>query len=418
MIEFAEQEVSTPTRIRVIGVGGGGSNAVNRMIEAGVAGVEFHIVNTDVQALKKSACTSRLQIGARLTRGMGVGSIPEQGQRAANEDREQLRALVEGADMVFLTAGMGGGTGTGAVPVLAELAKEAGVLTVAVVTRPFDFEGKRRNAQADEGLQELRKHVDTLIVIPNDRLLTIADATMPIIEAFRKADDVLRKGVQGISGLIVEEGIINLDFADIRTIMRETGDALMGIGVASGENRAIRAVEAAMNSELLEGQSLQGARGILLAFAGGPSLAAHEVQQAAQMVKQYCVEDDHTIMGLRIDESLGESVMVTLVATGMPALAAAKAVPAAPVQMAAAAQPVAVPVTLPRTERRQGTVAFSEYRKDLEGDLRRPTFRRQQQAQAQATAAQVAPEAQQEFEEDLNIPTFIRRQNKQQPQGQ
>lgn len=415
MIEFAEQEVSTPTRIRVIGVGGGGSNAVNRMMETGVSGVEFHVVNTDTQALRKSRCQSRTQIGVRLTRGMGVGSIPERGKRAANEDRESLRALVDGADMIFLTAGMGGGTGTGAAPVIAELAKEAGILTVAVVTRPFSFEGRTRNVQADEGIRELRQFVDTLIVIPNDRLAAIADRNLSVKEAFSKADDVLRKGVQGISGLIVEEGDINLDFADIRTIMRETGDALMGIGTASGDNRAIRAVQAAMNSELLEGQSINGARGILVSFVGGPSLGIQEVDEAMQMVKQLCADEDHTIFGLRIDEAMGDAVTVTLVATGMPA---AGAVAAKPVPAAA---PAATPAALPRAERRPvaaAPVVFNEYRKDVTEDLRRPAFRRQQQAQAQATAAQVAPEAQQQFEEDLNIPTFIRRQNQQQPQGQ
>jgi len=406
IIEFAEQEVSTPTRIRVIGVGGGGSNAVNRMMEAGVNGVEFHVVNTDAQALRKSPCPSKTQIGTQLTRGMGVGSIPERGKCAAIEDREQLRGLVDGADMIFLTAGMGGGTGTGAAPVIAQLAREAGILTVAVVTRPFGFEGRRRNAQADEGIKELRKYVDTLIVIPNDRLSAIAEPNLPIIEAFRKADDVLRKGVQGISGLIVEDGYINLDFADIRTIMRETGDALMGIGVAAGENRAIRAVEAAMNSELLEGQSIKGARGVLMAFVGGPTLGALEVTAAAEMVKQLCDTDDHTIFGLRIDESMGENVMVTLVATGMPAMAATAAKPAAetaapPVAAAAERRPVVAPVRI------------SERRQPASVDLRRPAYKRQQEEREQLAAETLAPA--QEFTQDEidNIPTFIRWQKKQ-----
>ncbi|HOB86895.1 MAG TPA: cell division protein FtsZ, partial [Bacillota bacterium] len=257
--------------IKVVGVGGGGSNAVNRMIDAGLKGVDFIAVNTDAQALTLSNAPVKLQIGERLTRGLGAGSDPEIGRQAAEESREELESVIKGADMVFLTAGMGGGTGTGAMPVIAEIAQELGILTVGVITRPFSFEGRKRARQAEAGIAVLQQKVDTLITIPNDRLLQVVEKRTPIVEAFRFADDILRQGVQGISDLIAIPGLINLDFADVRTIMAETGPALMGVGQGSGDNRAVEAAKAATNSPLLE-TSIQGARGILINITGGTDL--------------------------------------------------------------------------------------------------------------------------------------------------
>ncbi len=301
--------------IKVVGVGGGGTNAVNRMIRAGLQGVEFIGVNTDAQALALSEAPTKIQIGAQLTRGLGAGANPEIGQKAAEESREALAEALKGADMVFLTAGMGGGTGTGATPVIAEVARQTGALTVAVVTKPFSFEGRRRMAQAEKGISLLREKVDTLITIPNDRLLQVVDRQTSIVEAFRIADDVLRQGVQGISDLISVPGLINLDFADVRTIMLDTGTALMGIGVGRGENRAQVAAKAAISSPLLE-TSIEGARGILLNITGDPTLALFEVNEAAELVAQAADPDANIIFGAVIDESLQDEVRVTVIATG------------------------------------------------------------------------------------------------------
>jgi cell division protein FtsZ len=301
--------------IKVVGVGGGGSNAVTRMVEAGLSGVEFVAVNTDAQALLMSESDIKIQIGSQGTRGLGAGADPSVGLAAATESRDELKEALKGADMVFVTAGEGGGTGTGGAPVLAELAKEVNALTVGVVTRPFSFEGRKRADQAERGLDELRERVDTLIVIENDRLLQVVEKRTSIIEAFRMADDVLRQGVQGITDLITVPGLVNLDFADVRTIMSDAGSALMGIGSASGENRAAEAARAAVSSPLLEA-SVEGATGILLNITGGPDIGLFEVNEAAEVVTSAADTNANVIFGAVIDESKGDEVTVTVIATG------------------------------------------------------------------------------------------------------
>lgn len=314
MLDF-DIEMEQIAQIKVIGVGGGGSNAVNRMIEAGVQGVEFIAVNTDAQALNRSKAPIRLQIGEKLTRGLGAGAKPEIGKKAAEESREQIENVLKGADMVFVTAGMGGGTGTGAAPEIAAIARELGALTVGVVTKPFTFEGKRRANQAEQGVAALKENVDTLIVIPNDRLLEIVDKNTPMLEAFREADNVLRQGVQGISDLIAVPGLINLDFADVRTIMTERGSALMGIGQATGENRAQEAAKKAICSPLLE-TSIEGARGVLMNITGGTNLSLYEVYEAADIVTQASHPEVNMIFGAVINEELKDEIIVTVIATG------------------------------------------------------------------------------------------------------
>lgn len=308
-------EMDTLAQIKVIGVGGGGSNAVNRMIDSGVMGVEFICANTDAQALNQSKAKLKLQIGEKLTRGLGAGANPEIGKKAAEESREALENALRGADMVFVTAGMGGGTGTGAAPIIAEIAKELGALTVGVVTKPFKFEGKKRALQAESGIAALKEKVDTLIVIPNDRLLEIVDKNTPMIEAFKEADDVLRQGVQGISDLIAVPGLINLDFADVKTIMLEKGSALMGIGIASGENRAAEAARKAIMSPLLE-TSIEGAKGVLMNITGGTNLSLYEVNEAAEIVQQASDPEVNMIFGAVINENLKDEILVTVIATG------------------------------------------------------------------------------------------------------
>ncbi|HEV2075360.1 MAG TPA: cell division protein FtsZ [Thermoleophilaceae bacterium] len=302
--------------IKVVGVGGGGTNAVNRMVDAGLKGVEFVAVNTDAQALQMTDADVKLQIGTQLTRGLGAGANPGTGLGAANESRDEIKEALKGADMVFVTAGEGGGTGSGAAPVIAEVAKnEINALTVGVVTRPFEFEGSTRSRQAAEGIDHLREHVDTLIVIPNEKLLAIVERRTSILEAFREADNVLRQGVQGITDLITIPGLINLDFADVRTIMFEAGSALMGIGEASGESRAAEAAKQAISSPLLE-QSVEGATGILLSITGGADLGLFEVNEAAEIVQAAADRNSNIIFGAVIDESLGDEVRVTVIATG------------------------------------------------------------------------------------------------------
>jgi cell division protein FtsZ len=301
--------------IKVIGVGGGGNNAVNRMVTSGLRGVDFLAVNTDAQALAQSSASTKIQIGEKLTKGLGAGANPDVGQKAAEENRDAIQAGLRGADMVFITAGMGGGTGTGAAPVVAEVAKECGALTVGVVTRPFTFEGRRRQTFAEKGIQTLREKVDTLITIPNDRLLQVVEKKTSIVDAFRMADDVLRQGVQGISDLIAVPGLINLDFADVRTIMLETGSALMGIGVGSGEGRAVEAARGAISSPLLE-TSIEGAHGVLLNITGGPDLGLYEVNEAAEIIAEAADPDANFIFGAVIDEALKDEVRVTVIATG------------------------------------------------------------------------------------------------------
>lgn len=314
MLEF-DMDLESFARIKVIGCGGGGSNAVNRMIAGGVRGVEFITLNTDAQALQLSSADIKLQIGEKLTRGLGAGANPEIGKKAAEESRDLIENALRGADMVFVTAGMGGGTGTGAAPVVAEIAKELGALTVGVVTRPFSFEGRKRSQHGEAGIAALKEKVDTLIVIPNDRLLEIVDKNTPMLEAFREADNILRQGVQGISDLIAVPGLINLDFADVKTIMTERGSALMGIGVGSGENRAAEAARRAISSPLLE-TSIDGARGVLMNITGGTNLSLYEVNEAADIVSSAADPDVNMIFGAVINEDLKNELVVTVIATG------------------------------------------------------------------------------------------------------
>ncbi|MCA9970225.1 MAG: cell division protein FtsZ [Anaerolineales bacterium] len=301
--------------IRVVGVGGGGSNAVNRMIVEGVSGVDFIAINTDNQALLLSQAPTRVRIGDKLTRGLGAGGHPEQGEQAAQESGEELYEVLEGADMVFITAGMGGGTGTGAAPVIAKIARELGALTIGVVTRPFMFEGSRRSKAAEQGIERLKEHVDTLIVIPNDRLLELTDKRVSLTESFNMADDVLRQGIQGISELITIPGLINLDFADVKTIMSEGGAALMAVGTASGEDRARLAAEQAINSRLLD-VTIDGAQGILFNVTGGPNMSLYEVNEAASIIRETAHPDANMIFGAVIDEKMGDSIRITVIATG------------------------------------------------------------------------------------------------------
>ncbi|MBM7552844.1 cell division protein FtsZ [Thalassobacillus pellis] len=314
MLDF-DTSMDQLATIKVIGVGGGGSNAVNRMIEHGVQGVEFIAVNTDAQALNLSKAEVKMQIGGKLTRGLGAGANPEVGKKAAEESKEQLEEALQGADMVFVTAGMGGGTGTGAAPVIAQVAKELGALTVGVVTRPFTFEGRKRSTQATGGIDGLKSAVDTLIVIPNDRLLEIVDKNTPMLEAFREADNVLRQGVQGISDLIAVPGLINVDFADVKTIMMDKGSALMGIGIATGESRAVEAAKKAISSPLLE-TSIDGAHGVLMNITGGANLSLYEVQEAADIVTSAADQEVNVIFGSVINENLKDEIVVTVIATG------------------------------------------------------------------------------------------------------
>lgn len=301
--------------IRVIGVGGGGNNAINRMIEAGLKGVEFIAVNTDAQSLYLSKAEKKIQVGEKLTKGLGAGADPDIGKKAAEETADEIKRALQGADMVFVTAGMGGGTGTGGAPVIARISREIGALTVGVVTRPFSFEGRKRNQQADIGIQGLREEVDSLITIPNDRLLQVVDKHTGFNDAFKIADDILRQGVQGISDLIAVPGVINCDFADVQTIMQNTGSALMGIGSASGENRAAEAARMAISSPLLE-TSIEGAKGVLFNISGGNNLTLFEINEAAEIIHQAADLEANIIFGANIDDSLDDEVRVTVIATG------------------------------------------------------------------------------------------------------
>jgi cell division protein FtsZ len=314
LLEF-DIDMEQFAQIRVVGVGGGGNNAVNRMISAGLRGVEFIAINTDKQALFLSKANTKIQIGDKLTKGLGAGANPEIGEKAANESRDEIAQAIKGADMVFVTAGMGGGTGTGAAPIVAQVAKEMGILTVGVVTKPFMFEGRKRMQHAERGVETLKSTVDTLVTIPNDRLLQVAEKKTSIVDAFKIADDVLRQGVQGISDLIAVPGLVNLDFADVKTIMLDTGLAHMGIGRASGDNRAEEAAKQAILSPLLE-TSIEGARGVLLNITGGADLGLFEVNTAAELVQKSADPDANIIFGAVIDENLKDEILITVIATG------------------------------------------------------------------------------------------------------
>ncbi|NLY78739.1 MAG: cell division protein FtsZ [Lysinibacillus sp.] len=377
MLEF-DTTMDQLANIKVIGVGGGGNNAVNRMIEHGVQGVEFIAVNTDAQALNLSKAEVKLQIGSKLTRGLGAGANPEIGKKAAEESREQSEEVLRGADMVFVTAGMGGGTGTGAAPVISQIAKDLGALTVGVVTRPFSFEGKKRQTQAIGGIAAMKDAVDTLIVIPNDKLLQIVDKSTPMLEAFREADNVLRQGVQGISDLIATPGLINLDFADVKTIMSNKGSALMGIGIASGENRAQEAAKKAISSPLLE-TSIDGAKGVIMNITGGANLSLFEVQEAADIVASASDDEMNMIFGSVINENLNDEIIVTVIATGFSDDAAPSSTPnVRPTLNSRNTQTNSVPQQTPIRER----------------EVQQPEYGRQPQ------------------EDILDIPTFLRNRNR------
>ena len=374
---FELEEARDNAKIKVIGLGGGGSNAINRMMEARFTGVEFIVANTDSQALRASPAPIKIQLGARLTQGLGAGSDPEIGKNAALEDREQIKKLLEGADMVFVTAGLGGGTGTGSAPIVAATAKELGILTVAVVTKPFAFEGRRRAQQAEAGLTELRGVVDTLITIPNQRLLAVVDRGTPLVEAFRIADTVLLQAVQGISDLILVPGLINLDFADVRTIMAGMGMALMGTGVGKGEHRAVEAAQKAVASPLLDETTIDGARGILMNFTGGPDLSLHEVEEAARIVQDAGDEEAHIIFGAVIDPSLQDEVRITVIATGFS-------------ERKESSQPAGKVVDMARAPRAGGATPSNAWRRRMPAEAR--------------------ADADMPTEEDLDVPAFLRRQ--------
>jgi cell division protein FtsZ len=330
-----DEQVRTGARIKVVGVGGGGSNAVNRMVAAGFDGVEFIIANTDVQALRPNAAPIKLQIGAKLTKGLGAGADPNVGRQAALEDTEKLIEALDGADMVFVTTGLGGGTGTGAAPVIASLASELGALTIAVVTKPFRFEGKKRQTQAERGLEELRECVDTVITIPNERLLSTIARTTSLTDAFTSADDVLRQAIQGISDLILVPGLINLDFADVKTIMSGMGFAIMGTGIGEGDERALIAANAAISSPLLEDASVRGARGVIINVTGGADLSLIEVSEASAIIQEAAHEEANIIFGAVVDQKMQGKVKITVIATGFDRQAGAK-----PVSASAAVTPV------------------------------------------------------------------------------
>ncbi|OGQ06353.1 MAG: cell division protein FtsZ [Deltaproteobacteria bacterium RIFCSPLOWO2_12_FULL_44_12] len=315
MFELVDNDAQN-ARIKVIGVGGGGGNAINTMIDAGLEGVDFIVANTDMQALKANRATTKVQLGRELTKGLGAGANPEVGKNAALEDQRNIAELLDGADMVFITAGMGGGTGTGGAPVIARIAKEIGALTVGVVTRPFAFEGKHRSKYADSGIAELKASVDTLITIPNEKLLTLASDNLTMLEAFKQADQVLYQAVKGISDLITIPGLINLDFADVRTVMCETGMALMGAGTSRGENRAIDAATRAISSPLLEDMSIKGATGVLINITGGPNMTLKEISEASRLIQEEAHDEANILFGAVIDDTMNEDIRVTVIATG------------------------------------------------------------------------------------------------------
>jgi len=379
MFELSDKGLVSTATIKVIGIGGAGGNAVNTMISYNLRGVDFIAANTDAQALEASASPVKIQLGAEATKGLGAGSDPDIGRQAALETRETLREHLEGSDMIFITAGLGGGTGTGGAPIVAEIAREIGALTVAVVTKPFQFEGKKRNGQAEAGIAELRKMVDTLIIVPNQRLLSLGGLDISLIEAFRKADDILYHAVKGISDLIMVPGLINLDFADVKNVMSQMGLALMGTGTAGGENRAVEAAQKAISSPLLEDNAIQGARGVLLNITGGPNMTLHEINEASSMIQAEAHEDANIIFGTVIDESMGDEIRITVIATGFESTeSAAKA----------------------------NVTSLGDFRRG--GNIAVPTFiRNEKTADAGAVKTKTGED---EENPDLEIPTFLRRQ--------
>ena len=379
MFELSDKGLVSTATITVIGIGGAGGNAINTMISYNLRGVDFIAANTDAQALGTSASPVKIQLGVEATKGLGAGSDPEIGRQAALETRETLREHLEGSDMVFITAGLGGGTGTGGAPIAAEIAREIGALTVAVVTKPFQFEGKKRNGQAEVGIAELRKVVDTLIIVPNQRLLSLGGRDISLIEAFRKADDILYHAVKGISDLIMVPGLINLDFADVKNVMSQMGLALMGTGTAGGENRAVEAAQKAISSPLLEDNAIQGARGVLLNITGGPNMTLHEINEASSMIQAEAHEDANIIFGTVVDESMGDEIRITVIATGFESTESAG---------------------------KANVALLGDFRRG--GNIAVPTFiRNEKTADAGAVKTKTGEN---EENPDLEIPTFLRRQ--------
>jgi cell division protein FtsZ len=410
------EEQSLGAKIKVIGVGGGGGNAVNRMIQAGIKGVEFLVANTDLQAMRASLAPTKLQIGGKLTKGLGAGANPEIGRNAALEDTERILEALSGADMIFITTGMGGGTGTGAAPIIASLAAELGALTVAVVTKPFGFEGKRRRVQAEQGIRSLRDTVDTLITIPNERLLNFVERGTSLNDAFKIADDILRQAVQGISDLITVPGEINLDFADVKTIMHGMGMALMGTGVSSGEHRAVEAAQRAISSPLLEEASIEGAKGVLINVTGGPDMTLFEVHEAASIIQEAADEEANIIFGTVIDPRMKDEVKVTVIATGFDAATKGLLNTRGESLSAPAHQqrrneppPPAIPYRpfAPKDIAAQHDADPPQPQIGAEGEIYDPPFFRRGFTRADGSGG-FGPMASSDFGNDLDIPTVIR----------
>jgi cell division protein FtsZ len=392
-----EEDVVSPVRIKVIGVGGAGCNAINTMITSGLARVDFIAANTDLQALDRSRASYKVQLGPERTRGLGAGAKPEVGKDSALESKDQIRECLEGADMVFVTAGMGGGTGTGAAPIVASIARELGILTVGVVTKPFSYEGHRRMIYADEGIRDLRRHVDTLLVIPNQRLLGIVDKATPLLEAFKVADDVLRQAIQGIADVITTTGHVNVDFADVRTVMSHTGRAVMGMGVARGTNRASEAAQKAICSPLLEEGSVEGARGVLLNITGGPNMSLHEIEEAATIVQQTADPEANIIVGQVINPDMGDDMVVTVIATGFEREEQHATIPVSAARTSRTGQPATAGAGQTMGERSYAERPFK--------DLDRPTFLRRM-GEGRESMERVAAAA----DDEWDVPTFLRKQ--------
>ena len=398
MFSFQE-EPQSPVRIKVIGVGGAGCNAVNTMITGGLCRVDFVAANTDVQALERSQASYKIQIGPERTRGLGAGAKPEVGRDAALESKDEIRESLVGADMVFVTAGMGGGTGTGAAPIVASIARELGMLTVAVVTKPFQYEGHRRMSHAEEGIRDLGRHVDTLLIIPNQRLLGIVDKATPLLDAFKVADDVLRQAIQGIADVITTIGLVNVDFADVRTIMAHTGRAVMGMGIGRGANRAQEAAQKAICSPLLEEGSVEGARGVLLNITGGPNMSLHEVEEAASIVQHAADAEANIIVGQVINPEIGDDLIVTVIATGFEREEQATARPTVTAERPAARTPNGRPAQQVLT----GVHAAGSDRPHK--DLDRPTFLRRM-GETREAVERIAVVG----DDEWDVPTFLRKQ--------
>jgi cell division protein FtsZ len=394
MFSFQDDD-TMPIRIKVIGVGGAGCNAVNTMIGSGLNRVEFIAANTDVQALGRSLAAFKVQLGPERTRGLGAGAKPEVGKEAAIESKDRLRDALEGSEMIFVTAGMGGGTGTGAAPVVASIARELGALTVGVVTKPFQYEGKRRWAHAEEGLQELRKNVDTLLVIPNQRLLGLVDKSTPLLDAFKVADDVLRQAIQGIADIITTTGHVNVDFADVRTVMTYTGRAVMGMGISRGPNRALEAAQKSISSPLLEEGNVQGARGVLLNITGGPSLSLHEVDEASSIIKEVADPDANIIVGQVINPDLSDELIITVVATGFDR-------DESPYIAPVIETPKTKPVRIPQPALASARLATADV--PLQ-NLERPAFLRRMNGQTETQERLGLA-----LDDEWDVPTFLRNQ--------